>query len=99
MCIVGETVKFFMTIIDQSMSTVMIQKKATEVPTLLICGWLSRPEQCKMFILMINQAMSKDGLVNLLLCHMQCCLNGVHISKVPNFWLRDQVRLLMLRVS
>ena len=30
---------------------------------------------------MINQAIPIDGLVNHLLCHMQCHLNGVHISE------------------
>ena len=34
---------------------------------------------------MINQAICIDGLVNYLLCPMQCCLNGVHISEVPKF--------------
>ena len=37
------------------------------------------------FILMINQAIHIDGLVNYLLCLMQCHLNGVHISEVPKF--------------
>ena len=34
---------------------------------------------------MINQAIQTDGLVNLLLCPMLCCLNGVHINEVPKF--------------
>ena len=32
---------------------------------------------------MINQAVCINGLVNHLLCPMQCHLNGVHISEVP----------------
>ena len=34
---------------------------------------------------MINKAICINGLENHLLCHMQCCLNGVHISEVPQF--------------
>ena len=34
---------------------------------------------------MINQAICIDGLVNHLLCPMQCHLNGVQISEVPKF--------------
>ena len=34
---------------------------------------------------MINQAICIDGLDNHLLCPMQCYLNGLHISEVPNF--------------
>ena len=34
---------------------------------------------------MINKAICINGLVNHLLCLMQCHLNGVHISEVPKF--------------
>ena len=34
---------------------------------------------------MINQTIHIDGLENHLLCLMQCCLNGVHISEVTKF--------------
>ena len=34
---------------------------------------------------MINQAICIDGLVNHLLCPMQCHLDGVQISEVPTF--------------
>ena len=34
---------------------------------------------------MINQAIWIDGLVNHILCPMQCHLNGVQISEVPKF--------------
>ena len=37
------------------------------------------------FILIINLAICSNGLVNHLLCHMQCHLNGVQISEVPKF--------------
>ena len=37
------------------------------------------------FILMINQVIWIDGLVNHLLCHMQCHLNGVYFIEVPIF--------------
>ena len=53
------------------------------------------PQSGQKFILMINQTICIDGLVNHLLCPMQCFLNGVHIKKVPSYWLRVQVRLLM----
>ena len=43
------------------------------------------PQSGQKFILMINQAIHIDGLVNHLLCPMQCWLNGVHISEVPKF--------------
>ena len=43
------------------------------------------PQSGQKFILVINTAVCKDGLVNHLLCPMQCCLNGVHISEVPKF--------------
>ena len=43
------------------------------------------PQSGHEFILMINQAIHIDGLVNHLLCPMQCCLNGVWINKVPKF--------------
>ena len=35
--------------------------------------------------LVINQAICIDDLDNHLLCPMQCCMNGVHISEVPKF--------------
>ena len=42
--------------------------------------------QCEQkFILMINQAISIDGLNNPLLCLIQCHLNGVLIIEVPKF--------------
>ena len=34
---------------------------------------------------MVYQAICIDGLENHLLCPMQCCPNGVHISEVPKF--------------
>ena len=34
---------------------------------------------------MTNLVIDIDSLENLLLCPMQCCLNGVHISEVPTF--------------
>ena len=37
------------------------------------------------FILMMNHAIHINGFVYHLLCPMQCCLNGVYISKVPKF--------------
>ena len=43
------------------------------------------PQSGQKFILMINQAICIDGLVNHLLCPMQCHLNGVHINDVPKF--------------
>ena len=42
-------------------------------------------ENCKKFILMINQAICTDGLVDHLLCPIKHCLNGVHISEVTKF--------------
>ena len=39
---------------------------------------------------MINQAICIDGLVNHLLCPMQCLLNGVQISEVPKFLAENQ---------
>ena len=48
------------------------------------------PQSGQKFILMINQAISIDGLVNLLLRPMQCHLNGVHISKVLKFLAKNQ---------
>ena len=53
------------------------------------------PQSGQTFILMINQAIWIDGLVNHLLCPMQSCLNGVHISEVPKF-LAVTARQLML---
>ena len=38
------------------------------------------PHSRQKFILMINHAICIDGLESHLLCPMQCCLNGVHIS-------------------
>ena len=43
------------------------------------------PQSGQKFILIINQAIHIDGLVNHLLCLMQCRLNCVHISEVPKF--------------
>ena len=43
------------------------------------------PQSGQKIILMINQAIHVDGLVNHLLCPMQCHLNGLHISEVPKF--------------
>ena len=43
------------------------------------------PQSIQKFVLMINQSICIDGLVNHLLCLMQCCLNGVQISEVPKF--------------
>jgi len=43
------------------------------------------PQSGQKFILMIDEAIHIDGLVNHLLCPMQCLLNGVHISEVPKF--------------
>ena len=37
------------------------------------------------FILIINQPICIDGLVNHLLCPMQCLLNGMQISEVSKF--------------
>ena len=37
------------------------------------------------FILMINQAICIKSLENHMLCPMQCCVNGVHISEVHKF--------------
>ena len=37
------------------------------------------------FILMINQAICINGLINHLLCPIQCRLNGVQTSEVPKF--------------
>ena len=45
------------------------------------------PQSGQRFILMINQAICIDGVVNYLLCPMQCCLNEVHISEVSKFLL------------
>ena len=39
---------------------------------------------------MINQAICIDGLVNHLLCPMQCHLNGVQISEVSKFSAENQ---------
>ena len=39
---------------------------------------------------MINKATLLDGLVNHLLCTIQCCLNGVQISEVPKFLAETQ---------
>ena len=41
------------------------------------------PQSGQKIILMIFQAICIDGLVNHLLCPMQCFLNGVQISEVP----------------
>ena len=41
------------------------------------------PQNGQNVILMINQAIPIDDLENNLLCPMLCCLNGVHINKVP----------------
>ena len=43
------------------------------------------PQSGQKSIIMINQAIHIDGLVNHLICPMQCCLNGVLISEVPKF--------------
>ena len=43
------------------------------------------PQSGQKFILMMNQAICIDGLVNHLLCPMQCYLNGVQINEVPKF--------------
>ena len=43
------------------------------------------PQSGQKFILTINQAICIDGLEKHLICPMQCCLNGVHTSKVPKF--------------
>ena len=64
------------------MLTVTIQKSAKTVNATvgyhdLHCG--------QKYILMINQAIHSSGLENHLLCPMQCCLIGVHISEVPKF--------------
>ena len=42
------------------------------------------------FIFMINKAIHIDGLVNYLLCPMQCHLNGVKISEVPKFLAKNE---------
>ena len=34
---------------------------------------------------MINQAIHNNGIEDHLLCTIQCHLNGVHVSEVPNF--------------
>ena len=43
------------------------------------------PQSGQRFILKINQAIHIDGLVNHLLCPIQCRLNGVHVHKIPMF--------------
>ena len=43
------------------------------------------PQIGQMFILITNQAIPIDGLINHLLCPMQCSLNGIKISEVPKF--------------
>ena len=43
------------------------------------------PQNGQKFILMIQQGICIDGLVNHLLCPMQCHLNGVQISEVLKF--------------
>ena len=48
------------------------------------------------FILMINEAILIDGLVNHLLCPMQCHPNGVHISEVHKFLAETPMRQLKL---
>ena len=87
-----------MTKLDQLMFTVMIQKMTTEVAkTVDAAVDYQDPQSGQKFILVINQAICVNGLDNHLLCPMQCCLNGVHVlTKSPSFWLRVQVRLLMV---
>ena len=43
------------------------------------------PQSGQNYILMINQAIFINGLENPVLELMQCCLNGVYVSKVPKF--------------
>ena len=43
------------------------------------------PQSGQKFILIINQAICIDGLVNHLLCPMQCHMNVVQISEVSKF--------------
>ena len=43
------------------------------------------PHSGQKFILRIKQAICIDGLVNQLLCSMQCHVSGVHTSDVPKF--------------
>ena len=45
---------------------------------------------------MINEAICIDGLVNHLLCPMQCHLNGMQISDVPKFLAKNPSKILML---
>ena len=54
------------------------------------------PQSGQKFILMINQAICIDGLVNHLLCPMQCPLNGVHFRSeayefLSQLFVRDDV--------
>ena len=45
------------------------------------------PQSGQTFMLVINQAIHIDGLVNHLLCPMQCRINGMQINEVPKFFM------------
>ena len=72
-----------MTIIDQLIATVMIQKMDTKTVDAAV-GYQD-PQSEQKFILMINQAIFINTLENHLLCPMQCHLNGVQDTEVPKF--------------
>ena len=65
------------------MSTVMIQNGHRSAKTVDAIVGYQDSQSGQKFILMMNQAICIDGLVNHLLCPMQCHLNSVQISEVP----------------
>ena len=80
-----------MTIIGLLTSTVVIQKDGhRSAKTVNDAVGYQDPQSCQRFILMINQALHIDGLVNHLLCPIQCCLSGVQINEFFKFFAENQ---------
>ena len=47
------------------------------------------PQTGETSVLLINQAIMIPSIKNILLCPMQCCLNGVTVNDVPKFLLKN----------
>ena len=74
-----------MTIIDQLMSSCNPKDGHRSAKTVDTTVGFQDPQSGQKLILMMNLAICINGLEYHLLCPMQCCLKGVHISEVPKF--------------
>ena len=55
----------------------------------------TEPKTGQVVIFLINQTIKMKGFDHHLLCAMYCCMNGVLIIEVPNFWSPFPVRPCM----